>query len=463
MTPRARLSTPLLRSRKFFVNLTPERTFWSHTMSSRLSQRVAATCLTGIAVLALVSCGSDASPPLPSSGVGGETAIGGSATGNGGSFGIGGSVSGNGGSATGGAGTGGNSSVGGAAVGGSATGGAATGGATNVGGSATGGRATGGATNVGGGNATGGSATGGRAAGGATAAGGSAAGGATATGGVTATGGSTSTSTCPSIASQTCTVGESNCFSFFVASRARMFAAAQAFNGSTKGWGGDFRYGTADGLTGADKLCTEIAKQSLSTNCRTWKAFLSTSSVNAISRVGSGPWYDRLNRLIASDLTQLVATRPGGITNSTILNNLPNEDGTPHHAEEVGCTDVNTCADNHDVLTGSDTDGKVCTSTTCSGGGMIGFPGGGGTTVTDYTCQGWTLGTSIAGIAPRVGHTWPTGGGIGGGQDDWISQLTENGCAPGMNLNINSIPNPTGLGTVGDGGGYGAIYCLASQ
>jgi len=37
-------------------------------------------------------------------------------------------------------------------------------------------------------------------------------------------------------------------FSFFVTSQARLFALAQAFNGSTKGFGGDLRYGqTAQG------------------------------------------------------------------------------------------------------------------------------------------------------------------------------------------------------------------------
>ncbi|HEY5962367.1 MAG TPA: hypothetical protein VIV60_37680, partial [Polyangiaceae bacterium] len=379
-----------------------------------------------------------------------------SSTGNGGAVATGGSTKGSGGAAT----------TGGSATTGSATGGKAAGGATSAGGSATGGKAAGGATSAGG------SATGGKAAGGVTSAGGNASGGANATGGA-------SNSTCPALASQTCTVGDSNCFSFFVASRARMFALAQAFNGSTKGWGGDFKYGTSDGLTGADKLCTEIAKQSMPDNCRTWKAFLSTSKVNAIDRVGKGPWYDRLNRTIANNLTELVAVRPGGITNSTILNNLPNEDGTPHHNEEVGCTNLNSCADNHDVLTGSDGDGKLCTSTTCAGG-FGSFPGGGGgsTTITDYTCKDWTLGTSTSGIAPRVGHTWPTagsigggtmgtgggsGGGIGGGQDDWISQLTESGCAPGYNLVQNGGPQANGLGSVGDGGGYGAIYCFASQ
>jgi hypothetical protein len=262
------------------------------------------------------------------------------------------------------------------------------------------------------------------------------------------------------ISKATCTAGENNCFSFFVASRARMFKLAEAFNGSTKGWGGDFRYGTADGLTGADKLCTQIAEQSLPGNCRTWRAFLTTSKVNAIDRVGSGPWYDRLNRTIANNLTELADTRPGGITVSTIRNNLPNEDGTPHHTEEADCANANSCADNHDVLTGSDSDGKACTADTCAGIGMggPGGPGGGGNTITDWTCKDWTLGTATAGIAPRCGHTWPT---MTGGTDDWISRLTENGCAPGFNLVQNGGPMPTGNGSVGDGGGYGAIYCLA--
>jgi hypothetical protein len=279
--------------------------------------------------------------------------------------------------------------------------------------------------------------------------------GTSSTGG-SSSGGSANCSGTTPISKATCTAGESNCFSFFVASRARMFKLAQAFNGSTKGWGGDFRYGTADGLTGADKLCTQIAEESLPGNCRKWRAFLTTSKVNAIDRVGSGPWYDRLNRTIANNLTELAATRPGGITVSSILNNLPNEDGTPHHNEEADCANANSCADNHDVLTGSDSDGKACTASTCAGIG--GFPMGGGGTITDWTCEDWTLGTSKAGIAPRCGHTWPS---MTGSSDDWISRLTENGCAPGFNLVQNGGPMPTGNGSVGDGGGYGAIYCLA--
>ena len=232
-----------------------------------------------------------------------------------------------------------------------------------------------------------------------------------------------------------------------------MFALAQAFNGSTNGWGGDLRYGTGDGLTGADKICTAIAEASAPGNNKTWKAFLSTTAVNAIDRVGNGPWYDRLNRIIANNKTELIATRPGGITNSTIKDNLPNEDGTPHHNEETNSQGQQ--ADNHDILTGSDSDGKLCNSSACWNSGAMG-----GGSITNANCSDWTLGTSKSGFAPRVGHTWPTGAGT---SDDWISRLNEDGCAPGYNLIQNSGGTGTGTGTVGGGGGYGAIYCLATS
>jgi len=389
----------------------------------------------GIGVLALASnaCGSDGGKATDGSA--GTLATGASA-----------------GAQTAGIGSGSTTTVGGANSGAGTGSGSTSSGGTGEGGTGTG---TGGTTTAGGGSSsTAGTSTG-------------------AGGGSAGAGPSGDCSGVKSIKTSTCTAGDSNCFSFFVASRARMFAAAQTFNGSTKGWGGDFRYGTSDGLTGADKLCTEIANQSLPNNCRTWKAFLSTSKVNAISRVGSGPWYDRLNRTIANNLTELVAKRPGGITVSTILNNLPDEDGTPHQQSEVGCNNANQCADNHDVLTGSDTDGKFCTSDTCSAGpGGFGGPGGpggggggggglGGGNLTDWTCEDWTLGTSKTGVAPRCGHSWPTASAAGGGGDDWISHLSESGCAPGFNLVQNGAPMPTGNGSVGDGGGYGAIYCLA--
>ena len=45
---------------------------------------------------------------------------------------------------------------------------------------------------------------------------------------------------------------------------------------------------------------------------KTWRAFLSATAgpdgqpVNAIDRVGTGPWYDRLGRLVAMNKADLV-------------------------------------------------------------------------------------------------------------------------------------------------------------
>jgi hypothetical protein len=288
--------------------------------------------------------------------------------------------------------------------------------------------------------------------------GGTAATGLTSTGGRSNTGGMSSaggTASAPSTTgiSSDCTPTTEK-FSFFVTSQVRLFDLAQKFNGSTKGFGGDLRYGetgTDAGLRGADKICTVIAEASMPGNCKTWHAFLSTTTQNAIDRIGAGPWYDRIGRVFGNDISELLNTRPSGI-NSTIANDLPNEDGVLNHdAKQAGTT---TNQDNHDMLTGSDTSGRLYNGTASN-------------------CNDWTsLDTSIR---PRVGHTWPTpsfgGGGFPGGGDmggitgvgdlaHWISALDENGCAPGYNLADSSMPGGSD-GTVGGGGGYGGFYCFA--
>jgi hypothetical protein len=64
-------------------------------------------------------------------------------------------------------------------------------------------------------------------------------------------------------------------FSFFVTS----YAAIQRLSGSPDGFGGDLRYGQADGLGGADKICTEIADSSMPGSGATgWRAFLSVAN-----------------------------------------------------------------------------------------------------------------------------------------------------------------------------------------
>lgn len=235
-------------------------------------------------------------------------------------------------------------------------------------------------------------------------------------------------------------------FSFFVSS----YAAMERLSGSPNGFGGDLRFGQADGLSGADEICRQIAETSMpGSGSKGWRAFLSVTKgpdgkpVHAIDRVGSGPWYDRLGRLVAQNKTDLATTRPTG-AESAIINDLPNEDGVPNHAPD-GVMQL----DNHDVLTGSSATGTLYS--------------------TDWsvTCHDWTSSQGADG-RPRVGHSWPRmggGGGTrpgggGGGMDNWMSALDEAGCAAGASLVEMGPPNPD-IPTVGSGGGYGGIYCFA--
>jgi hypothetical protein len=225
-------------------------------------------------------------------------------------------------------------------------------------------------------------------------------------------------------------------FSFFVTS----LVGLQRLSKSEDGFGGDLRYGEADGLLGADKICTELAEASMpGSGAKKWRAFLSVtegpegSPIHAIDRVGDGPWYDRLGRLVAMNRAALPHPRPMG-ADPAIVDDLPNEDGVPNHApdgEEV---------DNHHVLTGSTEDGQLHT---CS------YP--------SCTCNDWTSTAGSAG-RPRVGFSWPGVG--GGGRLHWISGQDEGGCGAGVRLEEMGGSNPQDP-VVGSGGGYGAIYCFA--
>ena len=237
-------------------------------------------------------------------------------------------------------------------------------------------------------------------------------------------------------------------FSFFVTS----LKALRELSGNQNGFGGDLRYGETGqgaGLRGADKLCAAIAERSMpGAAAKTWRAFLSVSKddsgqpVNAIDRIGSGPWYDRLGRVLAPDKASLIAIRPTG-GDAAIKNDFPNEDGVPNHDPD-GTGDV----DNHDTLTGSTTAGTLYAASA--------------------NCLDWTAaaGDKVAEGKPRVGHSWPRGmggggtGGPGGTMDSWMSSLTESGCAPGVNLIETGGPSDS-ANTVGNGGGYGGFYCFA--
>lgn len=274
-------------------------------------------------------------------------------------------------------------------------------------------------------------------------------------------------------------------FSFFVTS----LKAMQELSGSQDGFGGDLRFGetgAGSGLRGADKICTTIAETSLPGNAKTWRAFLSATQgedgtqVDAIERIGEGPWYDRVGRLVAANKADLRQVRPEG-ADAAIIDDLPNEDGVPNHAPDPMAGEV----DNHDVLTGTNDEGKLFSADAGS------------------TCNDWTSAVGSTG-RPRCGHSWPRRGGPNGGPDggpgggggpgmmmqgqggeppegpmgiggmvfnggpisqgsgeNWMSALDEAGCAPGAFIVEAGPPGANGTETVGDGGGYGAIYCFA--
>jgi hypothetical protein len=223
-------------------------------------------------------------------------------------------------------------------------------------------------------------------------------------------------------------------FSFFITS----LAGLQKLSGKQEGFGGDLRYGQADGLAGADKICSDLAESSMpGAGAKGWRAFLSVAQgpgggpVNAIDRVGEGPWFDRLGRVVAMTKAALLNTRPQG-ADPGIINDLPNEEGVPNQRPDPGMPAVN----NHHMLTGSDTAGKLYNGSVNS------------------TCANWTSTAQSAG-RPRIGFSYPAGN-----RQHWISGQDEGGCGPGAVLVDGGGSDPSNP-IVGSGGGYGGFYCFA--
>ena len=113
-----------------------------------------------------------------------------------------------------------------------------------------------------------------------------------------------------------------------------------------------------------------------------WRAFLSVAKdvngnrVNAIDRIGTGPWYDRLGRLVSTTISDLLHDRPNA--DSAIKNDLPNEDGVPNHRPDPNQPAI----DNHQFITGSDSSGELYSDSS--------------------TCKDWTSSEAIGG-KPRCG------------------------------------------------------------
>jgi hypothetical protein len=231
-------------------------------------------------------------------------------------------------------------------------------------------------------------------------------------------------------------------FSFFVTSMRTL----QQLAGDEKGFGGDLRFGETGpgaGLRGADKLCATIAEMSMpGSSVKGWRAFLSVTAdahgnqVNAIDRVGPGPWYDRLGRLLAPTKADLLNVRPAN-GDPTIQLDLPNEWGIPNHRP-----DPNKAAeDNHHMITGSGTDGKLFSATS--------------------TCKDWTTSDgSSANGKPAHGFAWPRGGRVTTMGSNWMATGAAAGCGAGIEIVETGPGSPTAT-FIGSGGGYGGFYCFA--
>jgi hypothetical protein len=177
--------------------------------------------------------------------------------------------------------------------------------------------------------------------------------------------------------------------------------------------------GNLGGLAGADQVCQALAKTA-GAGGKTWRAYLSTSTVDAKSRIGNGPWYNYKGELIAQNVADLHTGDKNKISGTTALtekgtapNYLAMVDGKPAPAAQPL---------QHDILTGTNEDG----------------------TKNADTCRDWTVADASAkamlGHADRMGRN--------PGLNSWNAIHASQGC---------------GLEQLQPTGGAGMLYCFAAN
>jgi hypothetical protein len=158
------------------------------------------------------------------------------------------------------------------------------------------------------------------------------------------------------------------------------------------------------GLAGADAHCQMLAS-GVGVGDRTWRAYMSTSTVNARDRIGQGPWYNVRGELIAADIADLHEDND----NITTENSFTESGGRiPGLEDEANAT--------HDMLTGTGSDGKLVLVQE----GMAGIAEH--ETGDPATCNDWTGGDGRA----RVGHFDSQ---VGEGGTVWNSAHYTLGCS----------------------------------
>jgi hypothetical protein len=174
------------------------------------------------------------------------------------------------------------------------------------------------------------------------------------------------------------------------------------------------------GLAGADAYCQQLATAA-GRGGVTWHAYLSTQgpgAVNARDRIGAGPWYNANGQMIARDLGVLHGDT---IEQARLGNALGKQLALTEKKERVN--GVGDMPNQHDILTGSQPDGRAYTD------GM------------DHTCNNWTSNAEGMGAA-QLGHSDKQGG----GNSSWNSTHASRGCSQ---ANLIST------------GGAGLLYCFA--
>ena len=166
------------------------------------------------------------------------------------------------------------------------------------------------------------------------------------------------------------------------------------------------------GLEGADMQCQTLA-DAAGAGAKTWRAYLSTSAVNARDRIGDGPWHNAKGELIANTVDEL-HSNANKITKQTALTEkgdaINGRGDTPNQ---------------HDILTGSNADGTVAAGMTCE----------------DWTSNAST-GKAFVGHHDRIGL-----------KDD----------APSKSWNASHPSRGCGAEDLPKSGGAGYFYCFAAD
>jgi hypothetical protein len=184
---------------------------------------------------------------------------------------------------------------------------------------------------------------------------------------------------------------------------------------------GSGKGGDLGGLAGADAHCQALATAAGAGAGKTWHAYLSTNAaapggaVNARDRIGKGPWQNAKGVVIATSVDDLHSDS----------NKISKESGLTEKGDVV--KGVGDTPNQHDMLTGTSTDGKAF-------GGNL-----------NLTCNNWT--SSNFGAA-MLGHVDRKGNADTVFQHSWVSAHMSRGCT-----------QPDLVAT----GGAGLFYCFAAN